>query len=349
MQHHRCIGSSLTGSHHMSVLRAVCCRHTRLSRCLCTCCRSVSSSRSQSQAVNVDTRSVHTMSTIVDDGDKPDEADETGSFRSMSSTTSTNYGAPKPRPSATPLYTIPDEAAASEDGDEEEGSSSHSETEAAQEMPASAAAQALHEDSDVVMLARQHASSSADSLGDVSGGPASGSGNKSQASGKSLGSNGSFSEASELCPASEIESSRRTTSNGEDDEGSHTAGRSTAPGSETSAEGQQPPNSGAHQASSAASASTVPSLPANQPQAQYPLSHGVMATDNLVVGPDSLHTPRAMGPPATPGAPLVPKIDAGPAEGPPSDTGQLHVAADEAEPILETEEGQTMFAGLDMM
>lgn len=302
--------------------------------------------------MNVDTRSVHAMSTIVDDGDKPDEADETGSFRSMSSTTSTNYGAPKPRPSATPLFTIPDEAAASDDGDEEEGSSSHSETEAAQDMPASAAAQALHEDTDDQMLARQHASSSADSLADVSGGPASGSGNKGQASRKSLGSNGSFSEASELCPASETESSRRTTSNGEDDEGSHTVGQSTAPGSETSAEGQQPPDSGAHQASIAASASTAPSLPmsmTNQPQAQYPLSHGALATDNLVVGADSLHTPRTMGPPATPGAPLVSKIDAGPAEGPPPDIGQLHVAADEAEPTLETEEGQTMFVGLDMM
>ena len=302
-------------------------------------CRSVSSSRSQSQNVNADTRSVHTMSTIVDDVDKPDEADETSSFRSMSSTTSTNYGAPKPRPSTTPLYTIPDEGAASEDDNEEE-SNSQSETEAARDLPASAAAQALHQEADDLVLSRQHASSS-----DGSADHAPGSENKSHV----LGSGGSFSEASELCPVSETESSRRTASNGNYDEGSHIMGHNTPSSTELLAETaqRQPPNSHTHQASSAASAGTTPLLSVsttNQHEADSPLSQSPMATDNLMPGPESMHTPRTMGPPAMPGAPLVPKIDAGPAPNPPSDVEQLHVATD-----TDFVEGQTMFAGLDIM
>ena len=319
-----------------------------LSCTLSPCCRSVSSSRSQSQAVNVDTRSVPTMSTIVDDVDKPDEADETSSFRSMSSTTSTNYGAPKYRPSATPLYTIPDEAAVSEDGSKDE-SSSQSETEAAQDLPASAAVQALHQEADDLMLSRQHASSSASSLADASVDPASGSENKSHAPGKSLGSNQSFSEASELCPVSETESSRRTTSNG-DDEGSRTVGQNATPVVVADADTQQLPSSPTHQAGT--SAGTTPSLSistANQHSASYPLSQGAMAADSVSVDPDSMHTPRAMGPPATPDAPLVPKIDAGPAESAPSGVSQLHADAKEQEANLDGQEGQTMFAGLDIM
>ena len=87
----------------------------------------------------------------------------------------------------------------------------------------------------------------------------------------------------------------------------------------------------------------------NQHKPEYPLSHGAMATNSLVSDPDSLHTPRAMGPPATPDAPLVPKIDAGPAEDPSVGVKQLHVDAEEEEAKLESQEGQTMFAGLDMM
>lgn len=312
------------------------------------CRRSVSSSRSQSQAVNADTRSVRTMSTIIDDVDKPDEADETSSFRSMSSTTSTNYGAPKPRPSATPLYTIPDEAVISEDGSEGE-SSARSETEAAQDLPASAAAQqALHQEADDLIPPSQPASSSANS--DVSVGPASGSENKGHAQGKSLGSNGSFSEASELCPVSETESSRRTTSNGDDDEGSHTVGQHMASGTEADADIQQLPESLSHQAGSDGFAGNAMSVStANQHRPEYPLSQGAMATNSLVSDPDSMHTPRAMGPPATPDAPLVPKIDAGPAEDLPVGVKQLHVDAEEQEAESATQEGQTMFAGLDMM
>lgn len=299
--------------------------------------------------MNADTRSVRTMSTIIDDVDKPDEADETSSFRSMSSTTSTNYGAPKPRPSATPLYTIPDEAAISEDGSEGE-SSSQSETEAAQDLPASAAAQALHQEADDLIPSSQHASSSANS--DVSVGPASGSENKSHAQGKSLGSNGSFSEASELCPVSETESSRRTTSNGDNEEGSHTVGQHMPSGTGGDADTQQLPESLTHQAGSddfAGTALSVSVSTANQHKPEYPLSQGAMASNSLVSDHDSLHTPRAMGPPATPDAPLVPKIDAGPAEDPPVGVKQLHVDAEEEEAKSETQEGQTMFAGLDMM
>lgn len=313
-----------------------------LSYSLSTCCRSVSSSRSQSQAVNADTRSGRTMSTIVDDVDKPDEADETSSFRSMSSTTSTNYGVPKPRPSATPLYTIPDEAAVSEDGSKEE-SSSQSETEAAQDLPASAAAQALHQEADHLILSRQHASSSANSLADASVDPASGPDHKTHAPGKS------FSEASELCPVSETESSRRTTSNGDDDEGSHTLGQSTPPDMEVDADTQQLPSSLTHQAGSHGSAPSLSMSTANQHEAAYPLNQGAMAADSLSMDPDSMHTPRAMGPPATPDAPLVPKIDAGPAEDAPSGVTQLHVDTKEQGATLDTQEGQTMFAGLDIM
>ena len=300
--------------------------------------------------MNADTRSVRTMSTILDDVDKPDEADETSSFRSMSSTTSTNYGAPKPRPSATPLYTIPDEAAVSEDSSKED-SSSQSETEAAQDLPASAAAQALHQEADDLMLSRQHASSSANSLADVAVDRASGSENKSHAPGKSSGSNRSFSEASELCPASETESSRRTTSNGDDDEGTHTLGQNTPPDMEADADTQQLPGSLTDQAGSDASAGIAPSLSvstAKQAEASYPLSQGAMAADSLSLDPDLMHTPRTMGPPATPDAPLVPKIDAGPAEDAPCDVTQLHVDAN-AQANLDTQEGQTMFAGLDIM
>ena len=320
---------------------------------LSTCCRSVSSSRSQSQAVNADTRSVRTMSIIADDVDKPDEADDTSSLRSMSSTTSTNYGPPKPRPSATPLYTIPDEAAVSEDGSKEE-SSSQSETEAAQDLPASAAAQALHHEADDLILSRQHASSSANSLADVSVDPTSGSENKSHAPAKSLGSNGSFSEVSEVCPVSETESSRRTTSNGDDDEGSHTQGQKTPPDMKADADTQQLPSSLTHETGSDAAAGSAPSLivsTANQREAAYPLSPAAMAADSRLMDPDSLHTPRTMGPPAMPDAPLVPKIDAGPAERAPSGVMQLHVDAkeEEEEASLDVQEGQTMFAGLDIM
>ena len=293
--------------------------------------------------MNADTRSVRTMSTIIDDVDKPDEADETSSFRSMSSTTSTNYGAPKPRPSATPLYTIPDEAAASEDGDEQE-SSGQSETEAAQDLPASAAAQALHQEADELILSSQHASSSADSLADGSTDPLE---NKGLAPGKSLGSNESFSGTSELSPVSEAESPGRTTSNGEHDERS-LEGEKNLPSA--SAIEEDLPALVTDQALSAADASSS-GVSASISSAQTgadPLTEGGTNLEDVMLNSDSMHTPRAMGPPATPGAPLVPKIDAGPAPDPPVEDERFLATAEQADQDVSSEE-QTLFAGLNMM
>ena len=300
--------------------------------------------------MNADTRSVHTMSTIVDDVDKPDEADETGSFRSMSSTTSTNYGAPKPRSSATPLYTIPDEAAASEDGEEQQ-SSSQSETEAVQDLPASAAAQALHHEADELVMSSQHASSSANSLPDVPMDPTSGSDRKSGGLGKSLGSNASLSGASELSPVSEDESSRRTTSTGGFD-GAHAAGQQSASsGTEVTAASGLLPKLHTDIISPADPTEIAVTPISSKAVADDPLTEGAMGNSGEELTADSLHTPRAMGPPATPGAPLVPKIDAGPAIGPAVQLEQPDtpvIAADTDVPESDQAES-TMFAGLDMV
>ena len=299
--------------------------------------------------MNADNRSVRTMSAIVDDVDKPDEADETSSFRSMSSTTSTNYGAPKPRPSTTPLYTIPDEVAASEDGEEQQ-SSSHSENEAAQDLPASAAAQALHQEADELVSSSQHASSSADSLADASVDPTSEVDSKSGGLGKGLGSNASFSGASELSPVSEAESSKRTTSIGDYDKGNGTVGHNMPP--EVLAAQEQLPSLLIHQALSKGDETSSDKMPVSsnsKPQVAYPLNQGAMGDKTILLDSDSMHTPRAMGPPATPGAPLVPKIDAGPAVDPPAELEQSHVTATEEVTDLGSQQENAMFAGLDMM
>ena len=311
------------------------------------CCRSVSSSRSQSQAVNADSRSVRTMSTIIDDVDKPDEADETSSNRSMSSTTSTNYGAPKQRPSTTPLYTIPDEAAASEDGEDQE-SGSQSGTEVAEGLPASAAAQALQQEADELIPSSQHASSSANSLADESGeplsDPLSASDNKHHAMRKSMGSAESLSGVSELSPVSADESSRRVTgSDNYDDEGRVSEGAVPSRSEPSAVQGLSPTllTQQALSASDIASADVTPSESAAN--TAYPLTHGIMQS-SASLDPDSLHTPRAMGPPATPGAPLVPKIDAGPAADPPQTIGEPNITATDTDVNAQ----QTMFAGLNL-
>lgn len=301
--------------------------------------------------MNADTRSVRTMSTIVDDVDKPDEADETSSFRSMSSTTSTNYGAPKPRPSTTPLYTIPDEVAASEEGEEQQ-SSSQSETEAAQDLPASAAAQALHQEADELISSSQHASSSADSLADVSVDPTSELDSKGGGLGKGSGSNASFSGTSELGPVSEDESSRRTTSTGDYSEENTTVRPNMPPDSDVLAPQGQLPSFLTHQALSngGANPSDKPTVSSTaKPEMAYPLNQGAMGNSSDLLDSDSMHTPRAMGPPATPGAPLVPKIDAGPAVDPSAELEQSHVTASEADTDLGGQQENAMFAGLDMM
>ena len=298
--------------------------------------------------MNADNRSVRTMSTMLGDSNQPDEADDTSSLRSMSSTTSTNYGAARPRPTVSALSTIPDEAAASEDGDEED-TSSQSETEAAQDLPASAAAQALLEEADELMVSSQHASSSADSLPDVLMRPASEVDPKDRGSGKSTGSNVSFSGNSELSPVSEAESSGRATSTGEYDEDTLPLGedmlqiRSTLQG--------QLPVLQTHESlkdedERAHAQPTVPSVLSPTTQQDVP------GSGSVVLNADSLHTPRAMSPPSTPGAPLVPKIDAGPAVAAldaPAETSLLHDSSADTEPRQALADDDTMFAGLDMM
>lgn len=302
--------------------------------------RSVSSSRSQ--PVNADTRSIRTMSTILDDGNPPDEADETSSLRSMSSTTSTNYGAPRPRPTVRPLYPIPDEAAGSEDGDEGE-TSSQSETEAAQDLPASAAAQALHQEADELMVSSQHASSSADSLPDVSIDPE---GDHKQ---HGLGSNGSSSGNSGLSPVSEAESSGRATSTGGYDEEGVSLGQLQIP----VALQEQLPALLTHEIlndnDDEDAQPSVPQVDSSQHLSNAAVQPSKSAISKMIPDPESLHTPRAMSPPSTPGAPLVPKIDAGPAADPPAELEQVQASSSEAEQEQAASGDDTMFAGLDMM
>ncbi|KAL0047708.1 hypothetical protein WJX82_009972 [Trebouxia sp. C0006] len=302
--------------------------------------RSVSSSRSQ--PVHADTRSIRTMSTILDDGNQPDEADDASSLRSMSSTTSTNYGAPRPRPTVKPLYPIPDEAAASEDGDEGD-TSSQSETEAAQDLPASAAAQALHQEADELMVSSQHASSSADSLPDVSLDP------ETDPKSRGLGSNESSSGNSGLSPVSEGESSgQATNTRGYDEEGLPMGQLQTTitlnnhlPAlltheilNDKDKEDMQPSVSHAAATQALQTASAQP---------------GTLNSQAIIAEPESLHTPRAMSPPSTPGAPLVPKIDAGPAADPPAELAQLRQSTSDVEQPQADVVDDTMFAGLDMM
>ena len=303
--------------------------------------RSMSSSRSQ--PVNADTRSIRTMSTILDDGNQPDEADETSSLRSMSSTTSTNYGPPRPRPTVRPLYPIPDEAAGSEDGDEGE-TSSPSETEAAQDLPASAAAQALHQEADELMVSSQHASSSADSLPDVSLDPE---GDHKQ---HGLGSNGSSSGNSGLSPVSEAESSGRATSTEGYDEEGLPLGQLQIP----TALQDQLPALLTHKALNGNddedAQPSVPQVTSSQRLSNAAVQPGKSAISRMIPDPESLHTPRAMSPPSMPGAPLVPKIDAGPAVDPPAELEQTQLSSSAAAEQEQAASGDgTMFAGLDMM
>ncbi len=292
--------------------------------------------------MNADTRSIRTMSTILDDGNQPDEADDASSLRSMSSTTSTNYGGPRPRPTVKPLYPIPDEAAASEDGDEGE-TSSQSETEAAQDLPASAAAQALHQEADELMVSSQHASSSADSLPDVSLDP------ETDPKSRGLGSNESSSGNSGLSPVSEGESSGKATNTGGYDEEGLSMGQPQA----TVALHDHLPALLTHetlndrdQEDMQPSVSHAAATQALQNSSAQP---GTSDSQANIAEPESLHTPRAMSPPSTPGAPLVPKIDAGPAADPPAELAQVHQSTSDVEQPHAVVADDTMFAGLDMM
>ena len=76
---------------------------------------------------------------------------------------------------------------------------------------------------------------------------------------------------------------------------------------------------------------------------------GTSDSQAIIAEPESLHTPRAMSPPSTPGAPLVPKIDAGPAADPPAELAQLRQSTSDVEPPQAVVADDTMFAGLDMM
>ncbi len=279
------------------------------------------------------------MSTILDDGNQPDEADDASSLRSMSSTTSTNYGALRPRPTVKPLYPIPDEAAASEDGDETE-TSSQSETEAVQDLPASAAAQALHQEADELMVSSQHASSSADSLPDVSLDP------ETDPKSRGLGSNESSSGNSGLSPVSEGESSgQATNTGGYDEEGLPMGQPQTAidhlPALLTHEILNDKDKEDMQLSVSHAAATQALQISSAQP--------GTSDSQAIIAEPESLHTPRAMSPPSTPGAPLVPKIDAGPAADPPAELAQLHQSMSDVEQPQAVVADDTMFAGLDMM
>ena len=285
------------------------------------------------------------MSTILDDGNQPDEADDTSSLRSMSSTTSTNY-APRPRPHGRSLYTIPDEAAASEDGDDPE-TNSQSETDAAQDLPASAAAQTLHQEADELMPSSQHASSSADSLPDMSLDPVQDVVQNAHRVQKGSSSDGTSAASSRLSPVSEAESSGSLSSaNGCPGE-SLPLGQSTEPhvlggqqaGPSTGWKLQQreldTANAEEHETAMPIASALSASQTASGPSLQKRLPDA-----------DSLHTPRAMSPPSTPGAPIVPKIDAGPAVDPPT---QLQAATSAPEQVEAATEENTMFAGLNMM
>ena len=290
--------------------------------------------------MNADTRSIRTMSTILDDSNQPDEADETSSLRSMSSTTSTNYGPPRPRPTVRPLYPIPDEAAGSEDGDEGE-TSSQSETEAAQDLPASAAAQALHQEADELMVSSQHASSSADSLPDVSIDPAEEGDHKQ----RGLGSNGSSSGNSGLSPVSEAESSGRATSTGGYDEEGVSLGQLQIP----VALQEQLPALLTHEILNNNDDEDAQPSVLQGTSSQHLSNAAVQPDKSAIPDPESLHTPRAMSPPSTPGAPLVPKIDAGPAVDPPAELEPVQLSSSEAEQEQAASGDDTMFAGLNMM
>ena len=289
--------------------------------------------------MNADTRSIPTMSTILDDGNQPDEADDTSSLRSMSSTTSTNY-APKARQNVRSLYTIPDEAATSEGDEDEDGTGSQSETQAAQDLPASAAAQTLHQEADELMPSSQHASSSADSLPDMPLDPVSDVLQNAQRAHKGLSSDGGSSADSRLSPVSEAESSGQALSTS-DYEGKELPVEQLA----LPLSSDQAPGLSVHQ--QPISADTAGHKP-KSPEALTPLAEQAGLSTPLqskLSDAESLHTPRAMSPPHTPGAPLVPKIDAGPAVDAPAQLQAVTSAAPEEAPT----EGSTMFAGLDMM
>ena len=316
-------------------------------------CRSVSSSRSASQPLHADMRSVRAPSTR-DDADKADEADETSSFRSMSSTTSTNYAAPRARQTVRPLYTIPDEATADDDDEAETSSTAQSgEEEAADDLPVSAAAQALHQEADALVSISHHTSDTAESLSESGLEAEAGTGvdeEKRLASSysKSMGSLGSLSGG--LSPVSEAQSSGQ-----EDDEtlledsiasasGAQGSAAQSRQGSNLNAKlphGKKPTDLQSSKADAEGNneaAKPPPSLLANRLSSQ------------ASIDPDSLHTPRAMSPPSTPGAPVLPKIDAGPVAAP-AELQVLQPAAASGELSTDNLESDanTMFAGLDMM
>lgn len=315
-------------------------------------CRSVSSSRSASQPLHADMRSVRAPSTR-DDADKADEADETSSFRSMSSTTSKV----RVRQTVRPLYTIPDEATADDDDEAETSSTAQSEEEeAADGLLVSAAAQALHQEADALVSMSHHTSDTAESLSE-SGMEAEartgvdGEKRLKPSSSKSMGSLGSLSGG--LSPVSEAQSSGQD----QQDDDANLLADSIAYPSDVHGSAAQPAqqsNLGAkaqHGKMPAELQSSKADVANNSEGANPPSS---LLTNRLSsqasIDPDSLHTPRAMSPPSTPGAPVLPKIDAGPVAAP-AEVQVLQPSAASGGLSVDTsvDNANTMFAGLSMM
>lgn len=284
-----------------------------------------------------------------DETDKADEADETGSFRSMSSTTSTNYTMPRVRQTVRPLYTIPDEASPDDDDEDAEPSSTaQSEENAADDLPVSAAAQALHQEADALVAMSHHTSDNGESLPEsgLEAEPSTvGAGHKRRnpSSSKSVGSLESLSGG--LTPVSEAQSSGQDEHGGDDD---LLADSLTSP-SHAQAVTAQMGQTGQH---------PLPSESQYGGQAPDELQGSTAQTGALTdrlssqpsIDPAMLHTPRAMSPPRTPGAPVLPKIDAGPTAVP-AELVTLQQADDPAPRSSDNAvvTDSTMFAGLDMM
>ena len=293
-----------------------------------------------------------------DDTDKADEADETSSFRSMSSTTSTSYTVPRARQTVRPLYTIPDEATADDDdGDAETSSAAQSEEDAADDLPVSAAAQALHQEADALVTNSHHTSDTGESLpesGLEAENSAEGVGERrlNPGSSKSMGSLGSLSGG--LSPVSEAQSSHED--NQEDDAGL-LSDELASPSEVHEDSAVQPAQHSLHYGvdqdgkAPAELQSSSPSACSKADGAAWlPSSLTNRLSSQASIDPESLHTPRAMSPPSTPGAPVLPKIDAGPAAA----TSELQAVQQANAPaMLSSDVSQTadntMFAGLDMM
>ena len=271
----------------------------------------------------------------------------------MSSTTSTTYTAQRVRQTGRPLYTIPDEAAGDDseedDADGGEGhngassSTGQSEDAPTDEVPFSAAAQALHHEADALVTISHHASDTAESFPEM--------GMDKEAvpsSSKSMGSLGSLSgglsPVSEARSAGHVASQEASLDDDEEEQKGSVLGHRTASTSEAPAASQ----SGGHAAFEHQPATRLhSSLPLAEPGSQIePAELRQDMSRQTSLDSDSLHTPRAMSPPSTPNAPVLPKIDAGPATLPPA-LQEVHQPSDT--PDNSATNGNTMFAGLDMM